>query len=90
MTINHDTSVLLPDNSDLTNLIPVHISSDQLQEIPPQQDNDPHMYRTQPEHQTCNLLISTFLISYSYILSMHTKHTVYLQFITAILGIFDI
>ena len=52
VTINHDTLALLPDDSDLTNLIPVHILSDQLQQIPLQQDNDPHMYRTQPEHRT--------------------------------------
>lgn len=41
VTINHDTLALLPDYSDLTNLLALHMSSDQL-EIPLQQNDDPH------------------------------------------------
>ena len=44
VTINHETLALLPDDSDLTNLLAVHISSDQLETPPEQesQDDDPH------------------------------------------------
>jgi len=49
VTINRDTLTLLPDDSDLTDLLPVHVLPDELPEIVPQQDGD---LDTLPLHST--------------------------------------
>ena len=49
VTINHNTLELLPDDSNLTNLLPVYISQDESQEIPAHHDPDDN---TVPLHST--------------------------------------